>query len=72
VTVLKERGVAGSDIWFMALVAAPEGVSEFHEAHPDVHVLVAGLDSHLDASAYIVPGLGDAGDRLYGTIVNDE
>ena len=67
VTVLQDRGVAAADIRFMALVAAPEGVKVFHATHPDVPVLVASLDSHLDENAYIVPGLGDAGDRLFGT-----
>ena len=65
--LLKHRGVPGKNIRFMALVAAPEGVSQFHEAHPDVYLLVAAVDSHLDERAYIVPGLGDAGDRLFGT-----
>ena len=68
VTVLQDRGVAAADIRFMALVAAPEGVKLFHETHPDVLLVVAGIDSHLDNNAYIVPGLGDAGDRLFGTI----
>ena len=54
-------------IIFLALVAAPEGVTVFHNAHPDVKLYVASLDSHLDAHAYIVPGLGDAGDRIFGT-----
>lgn len=67
VTVLQDRGVATADIRFMALVASPEGIEVFHETHPGVPVLVAGLDSHLDQNAYIVPGLGDAGDRLFGT-----
>ena len=70
VTVLQDRGVAAADIRFMALVAAPEGVELFHETHPDVLLVVAGIDSHLDNNAYIVPGLGDAGDRLFGTIAN--
>ena len=68
VTVLQDRGVAAADIRFMALVAAPEGVELFHKTHPDVLLVVAGIDSHLDNNAYIVPGLGDAGDRLFGTI----
>jgi uracil phosphoribosyltransferase len=51
----------------MALVAAPEGVQVFQNAHPNVKVYVASLDSHLNDHAYIVPGLGDAGDRLFGT-----
>ena len=55
------------DIRFLALVAAPEGVEVFHKAHPDVPVFTAALDSHLDERSYIVPGLGDAGDRLFGT-----
>lgn len=65
--ILKRHGVPGKNIRFMALVAAPEGVGRFHEAHPDVYLLVAAVDSHLDENAYIVPGLGDAGDRLFGT-----
>ncbi len=67
VDVLKQRGVAGAQILFLALVASPEGVAVFAKAHPDVPVYVAALDDHLDAHAYIVPGLGDAGDRLFGT-----
>lgn len=56
-----------TDIRFLALVAAPEGVEVFTKAHPDVPVFTASLDSHLNDKAYIVPGLGDAGDRLFGT-----
>jgi uracil phosphoribosyltransferase len=67
VDVLKRRGVPDDQIVFMALVAAPEGVKVFQDAHPNVKVYVASLDSHLDEHAYIVPGLGDAGDRLFGT-----
>jgi uracil phosphoribosyltransferase len=67
VDVLKRRGVAGDQISFVALVAAPEGVQVFQDAHPDVKLYVASLDSHLNEHAYIVPGLGDAGDRLFGT-----
>jgi uracil phosphoribosyltransferase len=67
VDVLKKRAVTGEQIIFMALVAAPEGVQVFQDAHPDVPLYVASLDSHLDEHAYIVPGLGDAGDRLFGT-----
>ncbi len=67
VDVLKRRGVSASNILFLALVAAPEGVGVFAQAHPDVKLYVAALDSHLDEHAYIVPGLGDAGDRLFGT-----
>ncbi|AMP04355.1 uracil phosphoribosyltransferase [Collimonas pratensis] len=67
VDVLKKRGVTDEQIIFLALVAAPEGVQVFQDAHPGVKLYVAGLDSHLDAHAYIVPGLGDAGDRIFGT-----
>lgn len=67
VDVLKQRGVPADSIRFLALVAAPEGVQVFQDAHPDVDVYVASLDEKLDENAYIVPGLGDAGDRLFGT-----
>ena len=67
VDVLRGRGVEQSRIRFMALVAAPEGVTVFQAKHPEVKVYVAALDSHLNEHAYIVPGLGDAGDRLFGT-----
>lgn len=67
VDVLKKRGVGAGQIMFVALVAAPEGVQVFQDAHPDVKLYVASLDSHLDDHAYIVPGLGDAGDRIFGT-----
>lgn len=62
---IKDRGV--KDIKFMCLVAAPEGVKALNEAHPDVPIYAASLDDHLNEHAYIVPGLGDAGDRLFGT-----
>lgn len=65
VRMLKEKGC--NDIRLMCLVAAPEGVKAFHEAHPDVPVFTAALDECLNDHAYIVPGLGDAGDRLFGT-----
>jgi uracil phosphoribosyltransferase len=67
VQVLKHRGVPARDIVFLALVASPEGVTVFQEKHTDVPMFVAALDDHLDEHAYIVPGLGDAGDRLFGT-----
>jgi uracil phosphoribosyltransferase len=67
VSVLKHRGIPAKDILFLALVAAPEGMQAFQEEHPDVPMFVGALDDHLDEHAYIVPGLGDAGDRLYGT-----
>ena len=62
---LKDRGC--NDIKMMNLIAAPEGVKAVQEAHPDVDIYVAALDDHLDDHAYIVPGLGDAGDRIFGT-----
>lgn len=65
VTLVKERG--GKDIRFLCLVAAPEGVRAMAEAHPDVPVYAAALDRELDSHGYIRPGLGDAGDRLFGT-----
>lgn len=67
VDVLKQRGVPGENIRFMALVAAPEGVEVFSKLHPDVDLYVASLDEKLNENAYIVPGLGDAGDRIFGT-----
>jgi uracil phosphoribosyltransferase len=54
-------------IKFVCLVAAPEGVAALEAAHPDVTIYTASIDSHLNENAYIVPGLGDAGDRIYGT-----
>lgn len=54
-------------ISLVSLLAAPEGIAHFHDVHPDVDLYVAAIDSHLDKNGYIVPGLGDAGDRLYGT-----
>ncbi|MEJ2631799.1 MAG: uracil phosphoribosyltransferase [Acidihalobacter sp.] len=67
VDVLNRHGVPDSNIRFLALVAAPEGIKVFQEAHPEVPVYTAALDDHLNDDAYIVPGLGDAGDRLFGT-----
>lgn len=62
---LKNRG--GKHIKFMCLIAAPEGVKALQEAHPDVDIYIAALDEKLNDHGYIVPGLGDAGDRLFGT-----
>ena len=62
---VKEAG--GKHIKFVCLLAAPEGVKGFQEAHPDVPIFTAAVDDHLNDHGYIVPGLGDAGDRLYGT-----
>jgi len=65
VTKLKERGA--KNIKMVCLVGAPEGVKAFEEAHPDVDLYLAALDEKLNDIGYIVPGLGDAGDRIYGT-----
>ncbi len=65
VTRTKELGARA--VRYVCLLAAPEGVSEMNAAHPDVPVITAAVDSHLNDHGYIVPGLGDAGDRLYGT-----
>ncbi len=65
ISMLKEKGC--TQIKLMCLVAAPEGVKAVQEAHPDVDIFVASLDECLNENAYIVPGLGDAGDRLFGT-----
>ena len=62
---LKERGA--KNMRFLCLLAAPEGIENFRKAHPDVPVFTASIDSHLNEKGYIVPGLGDAGDRMYGT-----
>jgi uracil phosphoribosyltransferase len=67
VDVLLRAGVSANNIRFLALVAAPEGIDVFFQHHPDVPVYVAAVDDHLNENAYIVPGLGDAGDRLFGT-----
>ena len=64
-TKLKERGC--TNLRLMCLVAAPEGVAAVQKAHPDVDIYVAAVDEKLNEHAYIVPGLGDAGDRLFGT-----
>ena len=67
VNLLLKHGVKKSNIIFMALVAAPEGVKAFNKSHSDIPLYIAALDDHLDENAYIVPGLGDAGDRIFGT-----
>lgn len=67
VSMLNDHGVVDDQISFLALVAAPEGMEVFSKTHPEVPVYVAALDDRLDEHAYIVPGLGDAGDRYFGT-----
>lgn len=65
ITQIKEHG--GVKIKFMCIIAAPEGVKRLHEAHPDVQIYIGHLDRELNENAYICPGLGDAGDRIFGT-----
>ena len=65
IDLLKQAGA--KNIRFLCLLAAPEGVKRMAEAHPDVPIVTASLDSHLNEQGYIVPGLGDAGDRMFGT-----
>lgn len=65
INLIKQHG--GQRIKFMAIIAAPEGVRALHEAHPDVQIYVGHIDRELNANAYICPGLGDAGDRIFGT-----
>ena len=62
---IKQHG--GKHIKFMCIIAAPEGVKRLHEAHPDVQIYVGHLDRELNENAYICPGIGDAGDRIFGT-----
>jgi uracil phosphoribosyltransferase len=63
--MLKDRGC--TNVKLMCLVAAPEGIAKVQKAHPDVDIYVAAIDERLNENAYIVPGLGDAGDRIFGT-----
>lgn len=65
ITQIKKRGARS--IKFLGIIAAPEGLAKLHEQHPDVDIYVAALDDHLNENGYIVPGLGDAGDRIFGT-----
>lgn len=65
VTQIKKHG--GKKIKFMCIIAAPEGVKRLQEAHPDIQIYVGHLDRELNENAYICPGLGDAGDRIFGT-----
>ena len=63
----KLKGRGATNLRYLCLLAAPEGIERFTTAHPDVPVFTAAIDSHLNDKGYIVPGLGDAGDRMYGT-----
>ena len=65
IQMLKDKGC--KNIHFMCIIAAPEGIKAMEEAHPDVDVYVGALDERLNDHGYIVPGLGDAGDRIFGT-----
>ena len=65
ITMLKDKGV--KNIRFMCIIAAPEGVERMQKEHPDVDIYIGALDERLNENAYIVPGLGDAGDRIFGT-----
>ncbi len=65
ITSIKNRG--GKNIKFMCIIAAPEGIAALQEAHPDVDIYIAAKDRELNANKYILPGLGDAGDRIFGT-----
>ncbi len=68
IDVLIQNGVPEEKITFMALVAVPEGIEVLSKAHPKMPIYTAALDDHLNEHAYIVPGLGDAGDRIFGTL----
>jgi len=63
----KLKGRGATNLRYLCLLAAPEGIERFTKAHPDVPIFTAAIDSHLNEKGYIVPGLGDAGDRMYGT-----
>ena len=65
IQMLKEKGV--KNIHFMCIIAAPEGIAAMQETHPDVDIYIGAKDDHLNDHGYIVPGLGDAGDRIFGT-----
>ena len=66
IDLLKSKGC--KDIKALVIVAAPEGVKVVNDAHPDVTIYTAALDSHLNENGYIIPGLGDAGDKIFGTV----
>jgi len=66
--ILISHGIAPENIRAMALVAVPEGLKVFFAKHPKIQVYCAALDEKLDSNSYIIPGLGDAGDRMYGTV----
>lgn len=65
ISFIREKG--GENLKFMCIIAAPEGVEKLHNAHPDVQIYIGHIDRQLNENAYILPGLGDAGDRIFGT-----
>jgi uracil phosphoribosyltransferase len=65
ITILKDLGV--KNLKLLCIIGVPEGIKAVHDAHPDAHIILAALDERLNEKGYIVPGLGDAGDRIYGT-----
>ncbi|HHX11994.1 MAG TPA: uracil phosphoribosyltransferase, partial [Clostridiales bacterium] len=65
IDILKKRGI--KKIHFLCIIAAPEGVERFSKEHPDVEIFIGNMDERLNSNGYILPGLGDAGDRIYGT-----
>jgi uracil phosphoribosyltransferase len=67
ITFLRERGCRDNNIKLVNLVGCPEGIKKVQEEHPDVDIFLASIDSHLNEHGYIIPGLGDAGDRIFGT-----
>ncbi|MBQ9273882.1 MAG: uracil phosphoribosyltransferase [Succinivibrio sp.] len=67
-TITEVKDLGGRDIRFLCIVAAPEGVRKLQEAHPDVEIYIGALDRELNEHKYILPGLGDAGDRIFGTL----
>lgn len=68
VEALMKRGVKAKDIKFLCIVSAPDGVEALQKVYPEIHIYTAALDEKLNENGYIVPGLGDAGDRLFGTL----
>ena len=64
--MIKDAGA--KDIIFICIISAPEGIKKISEDHPEIPIYTAAIDSHLNENAYIVPGLGDAGDRIFGTL----
>ena len=65
IDLIKAKG--GKKIKFVCIIAAPEGIKKLHETHPDVEIYIGHVDRQLNENAYILPGLGDAGDRIFGT-----